>query len=174
MNIAQQRYNVSIRVHDVDVLRYLYPEWDALEKEEKLQLVKSTGKTSLRRIQVHNKTTDALHKYLAKNINPEKSDSDDGNKMHFGDDDSSFNSSDTALNNKVGESGLTDTTYDSSAKETTFTTFLDSTELNGETLKEIGLVSGNGNLWNHAAISPTIDKTNTETVVADIAISFSN
>lgn len=166
--------DIQLSVHDVDVLRYLYPEWDCLNKKQKLKLIKNTSSSVLRKIQIHNATCVDLHKYLAKNIDPEKNANESGDKIAFGDDDSSISSSDTSLNNKVGDVGISDTSYDSSSQETTFTTFVDSSELNGETLSEIGLIGTDSNLWNHADIDPDISKSNSETVVADIFISFTN
>lgn len=172
--ISPRQHNIEIGIYDVAVLRYLYPEWDSLNKHQKLTLIKSTGPPTLRKIQIHNVTCVDLHKYLAKNIDPERNVDESGDRIAFGDDDSSFNSSDTSLNSKVGDVGVSDTSYDAASQETTFTAFVDSSELNGETLSEIGLIGTEGNLWNHADISPNVNKTNSETVVADIFISFTS
>lgn len=168
------KQNVQLRVYNVNVLRYLYPEWDALRKKEKLQLIRNTGPEAIQRVQTHNVTCVNFHTYLARNINPELNASQSGEIMAFGSDDTSFSSSDESLNNKVGEISISDTQYDEASAESSFTGFVDSTEFNGSTLAEIGLYSDAGDLWNHAGISPNISKTSSETVVADIFITFSN
>lgn len=171
---SPNRNNVRLSVFDVDVLRFIYPEWDALEKKEKLKLIKYISPEALRRVETHNVTCVGLHEGLAKSVDPETNYSDEANKFVFGDDDSSFSSSDTSLNNKVGEVGISDTSLDLSSEEVTYTTFVDSTELNGNTLSEIGIETSDGNLWNHADISPNISKTSSETVVAEIFLTFSD
>lgn len=166
--------NVDIQVLDVDVLRYLYPEWDSLRKNEKLKLARNVNMEVKRRVQVHNVTTIDLHNYLAYNINPDSSRNENGANIVFGNDNSSFSSSDTSLNNTVGQSDVSNATTDESVGHTIFTTFVDSTELNNNTLREVGLESNEGSLWNHAEITPEIDKSSSETMVVDITLSFSN
>lgn len=170
----QYTQNVQLKVYDTDVLRFIYPEWDTLDKNQKLQLVQNTGIEAAKKIKEHNVTCIDLFNYLAKNVNPDRNADAAGEKIAFGTDDSSFSSSDQSLNNNVGEITLSGADTDASTHETTFTAFMDSTELNGYTLKELGLIGSDGGLWNHAAISPTVDKTNSETVVAEVFITFSN
>lgn len=170
---SPKRQNVKVKIYDTDVLRYLYPEWDTLEKEEKFKLIQNTGKEALRKIKIHNVTCVGLHEYLTTCIDPEQDHTADGDEIAFGTDNSSFSSSDTSLNNEVGRVDVSDSS-ESSSTEIAFSSFVDSTELNGNTLAELGLYSNDGNLWNHAEISPTVDKTTSETIVAEIYIAFSN
>lgn len=171
---SPEKKNVRLRVYDVDVLRYLYPEWDALQKEEKLKLTKNTGPEAIKRVEVHNATTTPLHKELARCIDPSSSVDGSADQIAFGDDDSSFSSSDTSLNNRVGAVGISNSSIDLSVPDVLFESFVDSTELNGETLSEIALESTTSDIWNHADISPNISKSSSETVIAEITISFSD
>lgn len=167
-------FNVRIRVYDTDILRFIYPEWDALNKKEKYFLLDNTGPEVFERIETHNTTCIDLHKYLSKNIDPNQSVDESADLMAFGDDDSVFDSSHTELNNQLGTVEIVDTTYDENVPKTIFSGFIDSTEMANEDLREAGIIGSGGRLWNHVQISPEIDKTTSETVVVDIDISFSD
>ena len=82
---------------------------------------------------------------------------------------------DTSLNNKVGGVGLTIVRAASvgDARDLEFSAFVDTTELNGETINEVGLVNNltDERLFNHATIN-AVGKTNQNTVTVDGTIEF--
>lgn len=168
----KQHKNVTISVFNVHVLRYVYPEWDALDKAEKYVLIRNHAPEY--QIATSNVTCVGMHRWLARAINPEISVNDGANAILLGDDNSSFSSSDTELNNQTGSVDVSDSTYDDSVPESIFTAFVDSTEQNGITLRETGIESETGRLMNHAEISPAVDKNSDKTVIVEITIQFSD
>lgn len=168
--------NVYLMAWDTDLLRHKYPEWDALTKREKLRLLRTKRPRPQERRATHNVTCIEMHQFLAQAVDPEHDTTDNAARLALGDDDSGtnpFQSSDTSLNNEVGRVDLTDAVYDATNGEVLLSTFIDSGELNGETLAECGIVSEAGRLFNHAGVSPNVAKTNSKTVVIDVILGFS-
>lgn len=162
--------NVSINVFDTDLLRLRYPEWDALDRDEKFMLLKSHLPSS--DIRSANVTCTELHQWLAQEINPEIDIDDEVSDVALGTGGTTTSSSDTSLNNKAGEVPVSDAEYVASDHESHFSFFVDSTVLNGETLNELGLISNKGRFLNHAAIDPNVDKTSSKTLVIEVFIQF--
>lgn len=164
--------NVFVGVFDSDILRYYYPEWDALTKTERYTLLRNHVPWQFRADQ--NVTCVEMHRWLAQEINPEINIEDEVATLFLGDGGTTTSSSDTALNNKVGDIDITDSEYDRSNEESHFNTFIDSTELNGNTLNELALVSDDDRFLNHAGIDPAVDKTNTKTLIIEVILGFTN
>lgn len=162
---------ILINEFDVDLILAKYPEWPALDRHEKYRLLK--GHDPRVRQEETNVTCVELHKWLAQVINPEKSIVDSVAELLLGDGGTTTSSSDTSLNNQVGKIDLTDSEYDSTVPESHFSFFIDSTQLNGNTLNELALNSNEGRFMNHAAIDPSVDKTNAKTLVIEVIIDVS-
>jgi len=173
---------IERKTYDVSVLRDEYDDWDSLSDDVKLSLLRDTVSVSSE--EVYNVTTDRFHEYMVDNLDPGNT-SAEANlgaiSMGLGTDSASGTSvTDTDLNNRVFEKEVTD--HADNGKELLASTFISSTEANGETLNEIGLYTGNPNnlssdpnifLINHATFSDVV-KDNQRTITFDISLSFSD
>jgi len=192
---------IDKRVHDVNTLREEVDGWNDLSKQEKRLVTRSPDSidfSSLTAEQVelakldpeptevehiYNVTTDRFHEYFVDNLDPAQiGTKDDVNVtwMALGDDSASGTAtSDTDLNNRVYSETITD--HADNGKELLASTFIDSTEANGNTVDEIGLFTGDpANLANsevfmvnHATFS-SVTKDNSKTVTFDVTLSFSD
>jgi hypothetical protein len=176
VNSTPDAPNVTVEVYDPAVLTYLFPEWPALTKREKLAYIRRAVPPARERAREHNVTCVGLHEFLPKVLDPDQTDELDVSHLGLGDDDASFAAGDTALNTEQGRVVVTEAAV--SGTQIDYEVFVDSSELNGVTLRELGLFTGPASdsaalLLNHAAVSPTVDKTNSKTVVFTVSLSFS-
>ncbi|WP_436933702.1 hypothetical protein [Halovenus marina] len=158
--------NVYVRVHDLDELRARYPEWDDLDREEKLE--RTRGVPPRETDHVSNVTCVGLHEYAIDDLHPDQTVDIDASHLAVGSDDGTQPSTgDTSLNNQVGVVSITDSIDVASTLKSSV--FIDSSQLNGNTLAEVGLTtaSSGGTLLNHALISP-IQKDADSTVTIDV------
>jgi len=126
-----------------------------------------------------NTTVDPLHELIAKILNPNAtaSDSTVGGLTLGTDGASGTSSTDTSLNTRVGviQLSLIETpTNADDPKNLETHAFLDTTQLNGNTLDELGLkadTTASSRLFNHATFAD-IDKTNQKAVTFDVTIQF--
>lgn len=170
---------IDMRVHDVSTLRESVDDWDSLSKEEKLDATRVVNADY--EDTVYNVTTDELHEYFVGNLDPSQTAAENNvsvSHLALGTDGSSGTStSDTDLNNRVYNEAVTDIIDNS--KELLTSTFLDSSEANGNVLDELGLYTGDpANLanadvfmMNHSAFS-SITKDNSKTVTFDVTLTF--
>jgi hypothetical protein len=120
-------------------------------------------------------TTTGLHDLVAVRLTLDAGESteiEDLATLVLGDDDSSFATSDTSLNNKIGEISITDP----SASGATFEVneFLSSNELNGETIRELGIESESGTLLTHAPTPSALSKDQTKAYLFNVEITMSD
>lgn len=165
--------NVRISLHDVDDLRSRYPRWDELPKQEQLLLARRVEPTRV--VESANVTTTGLHELIVDQLHDGQTVDASASHLAVGTDDTQPDGGNEELNNEVYRAAVTD---DADRGSTLFTsTFLDSTEANGNTLVEAGLVTsaagGSNILLNHALISG-IQKDNESTATIDVSLSFSN
>jgi hypothetical protein len=167
--------NIRITRYDIDALRDRYPGWDDWPKHTRRRYCEhAAAPETVER--VANVTCDALHEYYATVLTLEPGDGDrldPPNEIAFGDDTSSFLTSDTAMNNEVGER-LRITDVSSSGKDTNFDEYLSSNEQNGNTLSEIGVFSEGGEMYQHAALSQSYSKDSTFALSINITVSHSD
>lgn len=163
--------NVRIEQYDIAAIRAGYPGWDDLPKRVRHVWVKRcTEPVHVGR--VSNVTCVALHEYVTRAMTFAERDAgslDPPRELAWGDDDTSFATTDTELNNEVGErTPITDP----SATDTTFNIdeYLSSNEQNGNTLREVGIFSESGDLWQHSATDQVYNKDNTFALVINISI----
>jgi len=173
---------IERKTYDLEMLRDQYNDWDSLSDEMKLSLLREFDETSSE--EVFNVTTERFHEYLVDNLDPGNT-SPEANleaiSMGLGTDSASGTSvTDTDLNNRVFEKAVTD--HSDNGNELLASTFISSTEANGETLNEIGLYTGNPNnlstddnifLINHATFSDVV-KDDQRTITFDMTLTFSD
>lgn len=169
--------NVSIHEFDVAGARAAAKDagfvWSEMTRRSRRAAVLGFG-THRNEMHVSNATCDGLHNYVAAAMVPSRR----GNlpepaQLAFGDDATSFSPDDTELNNQVGSIGITDPTV--SGTSFYISEYVDSLELNGHTLAELGIVDSGGGLWNHAPIPTAIDeKTSAVALIVNVEIPASD
>lgn len=172
---------IERRTHDLADLRSAYPDWDDMSSEERLRASRSVD--PVESDTVYNVTTDRFHEYFVDNLDPNQTAAKDSlfaSWMALGDNAGGGTAtSDTDLNNRVFQKQVTDVT--DNGKELFTSTFVDSTEANGEVVDEIGLFTGDpGSLGdadkfmiNHATFND-VTKDNSKTVTFDVTLTFSD
>lgn len=151
-------------------------EWDELSAKEKLEATR--GLEPEEEHTDYNTTVDGMHEYFAINLNPDETLEEDVTHLAVGDDDTSPATSNDELNNEVFRKEVTD--HSQNGNELLASTFIESDEANGETLREVGLFAGGeepgdadfpDRMWNHSTIS-SIEKDNTRTITIDVTLTF--
>jgi len=172
---------IDRKTHSVADLRAATEDYDSLSSEEKLQLTREVE--AVDEETVYNVTTESLHEYFVDNLDPDNT-SPEANVsvswLGLGTDSASGTSTaDTDLNTRTFEKQVTDVA--DSSDQLLASTFLDSTDGNGNDFDELGLFSGDpaniGNaevfLINHATFS-AVTKDNSKTVTFDVTLTFSD
>jgi len=172
---------IDTKVHDEKKLRETADNYDSLTKQEKMQLAREVEPEYENT--VYNVTTDSLHEYFVDNLDPDNTSAEAnvsaswlGLGTNGGD---GADTADTDLNVRAYEETVTDVA--DNGKDLLASTFLDSTEGNGNDFDEIGLFTGDPAnisdpevfLINHATFA-TVTKDNTKTVTFDITLTFSD
>lgn len=177
----QLQGRIDTRVHDVNDLREAVDDYDSLTDEEKMKLTRKVSPTYTDT--VYNVTTDRLHEYFVDNLDPGQTNNEDNVSIAWlglgtggG---TAVATSDTDLTTRTYEETVTDVA--DNGKDVLASTFLDSTEGNGNDFDELGLFSGdpanlaNNNvfLMNHATFN-TVTKDSSKTVTFDVTLTFSD
>jgi len=172
---------IDRKTHSLDTLTEKYDNWHELSAGEKLAATREVEPEKTET--VYNVTTDELHEYFVLNLDPTTTSAEaniSADYLGLGTDASTgTNSTDTDLNNRVFAKTITDAV--DNGKDLIVSTFLDSTEGNGNDFDELGLFSGDPVnladpdvfLINHATFSP-VTKDNTRTVTFDVTLTFSD
>jgi len=172
---------IDKQVHDVDELREEYPNWDEMSKQEKMSAIREVEPATQET--VYNVTTDRFHEYIVDNLDPAQTAAKDNvssSHLALGTDAASGTATtDTDLNTRAYNEPVTD--HADNGKELLASTFLDSTEGNGNTFDELGLFTGDPNnlgnaevfMLNHATFA-SVTKDNTKTVTFDVTLQFSD
>jgi len=172
---------IDRRTHDVGHLKTAFPQWELYSKEEKLDASRKVK--PVEEDTVYNVTTDALHEYFVDNLDPDNSSAEANVSVDFlglgTDGDSGTAQTDTDLNNRTLENPVTDVA--DNGDELLASTFVDSTEGNGNDFDELGLFSGDPAnlantevfLINHATFA-AVTKDSTKTVTFDVTLTFSD
>jgi hypothetical protein len=200
---------IDKKVHNTGELREQVEDWDSLSKEQKMLVTRAPEQIDFDSVSdedmeyaemyitpeedetVYNVTTTRFHEYIVDNLDPAQTaakDNVDATWMALGTDAASGTStSDTDLNTRVYSETVTD--HADNGNELLASTFIDSTEANGNTVDEIGLFTGDisgiasGNIassapddvfmLNHATFA-SVTKDNTKTVTFDVTLTFSD
>jgi len=161
--------NVHVYEHDLDTLRTRWPGWDENPKWVKRELAQRTDPDR----EQHNANTTlvGLHEYIVDELDPSQSVDLSASHLAVGTGTTQPTSGNTSLNNEVARLATTDDTDNGTTLFTS--TFLDTSEANGNTLDEVGLItaSSGGTLLNHSLIS-SIDKTDETTATIDVSLTF--
>lgn len=184
----QLRGRIDTKVHNSADLREATDNYDSLSKREKIKLARKVEPEY--EDTVYNVTTDLFHEYFVDNLDPDNNNSESdvtvswlglGTNGGAGTD-----SSDIDLNTRTYEETVTDVA--DNGKDLLASTFIDSTEGNGNDFDEIGLFSGDPTnaydpsgpsgdrdtfLINHATFN-TVTKDDTKTVTFDVTLTFSD
>lgn len=172
---------IDTKVHNVDELRSQVDDYDSLSDEEKMELTREVEPEY--EDTVYNVTTDQLHQYFVDNLDPDNTTASanvGASWLGLGTNGGGGTAtSDTDLNTRAFEKQVTDVA--DNGKDLLASTFLDSTEGNGNTFDELGLFSGDPAnlanadvfLLNHATFA-AVTKDNTKTVTFDVTLTFSD
>lgn len=172
---------IERKTYSTEKLSSTVDSWDSLSKEDKYEAVQEFEPDDSET--VYNVTTDRMHEYFVDNLDPNNTSPDSNLSVsHIGlgtDASAGTTTADTDLNERTYSETVTDVA--DNGKDLLASTFLDSTEGNGETFDELGLFTGDPAnlsnsdvfLLNHATFSP-VSKDNTKTVVFDVTLQFSD
>jgi hypothetical protein len=161
--------NVLVRTYDLATLKEKYPDWEDYSRLEKHHLAAQTPAESL---SIHRNTTvDGLHETVVDLLNPTSAVAVDATDLALGTGTATPDSTNTSLNNEVGRVEVTEFSDQGATLGTS--TFLDTGELNGFDIEEVGLVtsSSGGRLLNHSLIN-TVNKDDATAVTFDVSLSF--
>ena len=184
-NTVDSTFSVSGRidkkVHDISDLTSTDEEFEDLTQEEKLEVARQTEPEQYETI--YNVTTDDLHKYFVRNLNP----SDTSPSANIGaswialgtNGPGGSSSGDDDLNDRVYEQQVTD--FSSNGTQLLCSSFIGSSDGGGYTFNELGLFSGNPAnidhddvfMLNHATFQ-NVEKSNTKTVIFDVTLTFTD
>jgi hypothetical protein len=171
---------IDRKTHELGHLKTAFPQWEQLSKKEKLEAsrkVKPVEKDTF-----YNVTTSSLHEYFVDNLDPDNESPEANVSVEFlglGIDAASGTAeADTDLNDRVFEGPVTDVAKNGS--ELLASTFISSSDGNGNDFDELGLFSGDPAnisdpsvfLINHAEF-PAVTKDSTKTVTFDVTLTFS-
>jgi hypothetical protein len=171
---------IDKKIYSTESLRSTFSDWDNKTKKEKLKLTRNVEPETMET--TYNVTTDRLHQYFVDNLDPDNSNADaDLSVSHvgLGVSDTTPVTSNTDLNNRTYEESVTDVA--DNGKDLLASTFIDSTEGNGNDFNEIGLFTGdpanlsNNDIFmiNHSTFAP-VTKDNSKTVTFDVTLTFSD
>lgn len=161
---------VRLATYDMDDVRAAIPEWDSLDRAEKLAALKELDPADVE--ETSNIQLEAFHEHLVDVFDPNQSVTPlTTSHLALGTDDSSVAYGDTGLNNEVYREGVDATT--DNGNDLKVSTLLDEAEGNGSTYKELGLVSAasGGTFFNHALIEDT-EKTDEITLTITVELQF--
>lgn len=173
---------IERKTHDVTDLKAAADgNWDDLSQKEKLDVTRDVEPVD--EDTVYNVTTDSLHQYFVDNLDPDntavEADISVGWLGLGTNGGGGTTTADTDLNTRAYEEPVTDVA--DNGKDLLASTFLDSTEGNGNTFDELGLFTGDPAnlanadvfLMNHASFA-AVTKDNTKTVTFDVTLTFSD
>lgn len=146
-------------------------DWDELSDDKKLAHLRSQEPVESHRD--YNTTVSGMHEYFAINLDSTQTLDEDTSHLAVGDDGTTPSSTDSSLTNEIFRKTVTD--HSQVDNELVASTFIDSSEANGNTFREIGLFAGpdaTDRMWNHSTIA-SITKDNTRTITIDVTLSFS-
>lgn len=170
---VQIRGEVDVALYDVDELRDAVDGWDELGKAAKRAALLEADVEPVKQHSTTNTTVDDLHRYLVDNLDRDQDVNENATHLAVGTDDAAPTTADGALGNEVYRAALTDVI--DNGTDLTTSTFLDSSEANGNTLREVGLYTADaatgGILLNHALITE-IPKDDTKTATIDVELQF--
>jgi hypothetical protein len=161
--------NILIRTYDLETLQQKYPDWGDHSRLAKHHLAAQTPAESVSI--TRNTTVDGLHETIVDLLNPTSGVTVDATNLALGTGTATPSSANTSLNNEVGRVEVTEFSDQGTTLATS--TFLDTGELNGFNIEELGLTTAStgGRLLNHSLVN-TVQKDDTTAVTFDVSLSF--
>jgi hypothetical protein len=170
---------VRVAVYDAALFEQLGDVWKGASDRQRLFVPRLLDPESVSTR--HNTACRGQHELVVDHLDREQSPSGRAaSYLAVGDDNATSPAyDDTALNNEVYRTSVTDSNDDGTALE--LTTFLDSTEANGHTLREVGLFTadvgegadgGDGLLLNHSLVDP-VEKTSANALTITVRLTYS-
>lgn len=167
---------VEVRLHDAAALREAARDrgldYGELDKPAKLDLARGVEPTEVRR--TPNSTLVEYHEHLADLVDPATvAPAEHAEYLAVGTDDTPASPSDTGLVNEVDRVAVTESSR--TGRDFFASTFLDTAEGSGFTLREVllssGAVAGDGIDFNRAVISDLV-KTTDDTATIDVTLQY--
>ena len=158
---------IDTKVYDDESLP---DDWGSLSDSEKLSSLRDVE--PVESYTDYNTTVNGMHVYFAQNLDGSQSVDKDAAYLAVGDDDTAPTTSDSTLTNEVFRKQITD--YSQTGNELLASTFIQSSEANGETFREVGLFAGSNpsdTMFNHSTISDIV-KDGTRTITIDVTLQF--
>lgn len=175
---------VKASLYDIDDIHKCISNWDMLSENEKIKRLKTDSITEFDSLITSNTTTVELHKYLSRNLNENLNNPEDNLEVtHFGignDASSGTVSSDKNLNNLLLSKTISDSLSENGILK--ITGLVGASELNGYTINEIGVATGDLStlstsvekiLLNHSTFTD-IQKDSTNAITFTIELEFTN
>lgn len=167
---------VEVRLHDSAALREAARDrglnYDELDKPEKLELTRAVEPKAVRTVE--NSTLEEYHEHLADLADPATAaTAETASHLAVGTDGTAASASDTGLIAEVTRVAVTDSQR--TGRDLFTSTFLDTSEANGNTLREVALASdataGQGIEFNRAVIAD-LPKTSEDTATIDVTLQY--
>lgn len=157
--------NVHVSAYEIDD----HPGFSSLSRDEKFSLIQDWNPDE--RSHQQNTTTIRLFRYIVDTLDTNQSVDKAATHLAVGTDDTTPEKDNTSLNSEVARNAVT-STFDSGSQLQT-STFFDTSEANGNTIKEVGLftAASGGDLLNHSTISDVV-KTDTKVFTVDVSLTF--
>ena len=165
---------------NIRIERYQTPPdglWIHRDKADRLERYQDGALDPVEITECHNVTCIGLHEYLPELLNFHNDfdlTTDHPDAIAFGSDGTTTpTSSDTSMGTRVGEITLTDPA--STGTEWSCTELVGALELNNENLRELGVESESGILYNHALLpTPLEPKSSNDELIVTITIGFAS
>lgn len=147
--------------------------WDEMSDTERLKCIRDVEPE--KSTTTSNVTTIDMHEYFASNLNPDGGSVNvQADYLAIGTDDTAPSSSNTSLNAEYFRKGVSDGIV--SGNELQVDTLIQSSEANGETIREVGLFTTtqgaqDERMLNHAAISD-IQKDSSRNITIEVTLTF--
>lgn len=152
---------------DLDALNYGANGLDRADARELLELTPPEADVE----ETTNTTVAGLHEYIVDNLDPNQATNLDCSHLAVGTDNTAPTTSESSLGTEAYRTAITDVI--DNGNDLTTSTFLDSSEANGNTLVEVALYSAStgGTMFNRSLIT-AISKDNTKTATIDVELQF--
>lgn len=173
-DLAAGRDNVRVRVYDVAVLRWIEPCYDALPPRAQLQVMRDAADALVHETTSHNTVCVELDELRADDLDQTTvTDPDTADEIAVGDDSTAPAYSNRSLNNEVERVDIAE--YEQDGTTLILNASLGTEQANDATneIAEIGAVSEQGRLLNHALIN-SFEKTNNRSATLEIQLQFDN
>jgi hypothetical protein len=167
---------VAVAVHDVATLRRVYPGWGSYPKHLRAWLARRVQPTGEQ--QFHNVQLNQLHRYLVDHLDRSQPGTPERHFDEFavGTDGGATDPTDTGLGDQVYQTTVAQSVDE--GRDLFVSGFLDSSEANGNTLREFGIVAVNragtaSDVYaNRALFDDPVEKSNEKTVSVDATVGW--